>query len=176
MPHSKDPLFHTDDSIGLDPPSQKVDEYAQFLDQVLRPELKLAKSKVEEIELELSEYQQLGAVLQEKGTEQKKQQKQQSQEQHSSSKQTVDLGFQTVYSQAEIDDDCPHVYVNIGLGFHVQMTVQEATAFVEQRMDFLRTQVLPHRKKQLNQVEAHVQSSIHILEELEKVQEMMMAK
>lgn len=135
---------------------EKVDKYTQFLDNVLRPELKEAKRLLEETQLEISEYEELRATLQKdlpKTT-------------------TVDLGYGAVSCEAKIIDN-PMIYVDVGLGFHVEMTVEEALEFTKQRIAFLQANQLENRQKSYNQVQDHAQSAMNILEELAKVQNQM---
>jgi prefoldin subunit 5 len=156
------------DPILMGDVQEKVQEYTQFVDEVLRPEISKAKAHIEETELEISEYQQLSAKLREM---QQQQQQPNKREEQPPQKRQVDLGYQTVYCQAEIMESAPTIFVHVGMGFHVEFQVTEALEFVDRRIEFLKTQVLPHREKKCAQIESHFQSSLNILSELERVQQ-----
>ena len=131
----------------------KIEEYAQFLNSVLRPELLEAKRLLEETQKEISEYEQLRITLQK----------------DLPSRTTVDLGFRSVQCEAKIVEN-PSIFVHAGLGFHIEMTIAEAVEFVKQRIAFLQANQLEDRQTKYNRVQDHVQSSMTILNELEKVQ------
>ncbi|CAB9505305.1 Prefoldin subunit [Seminavis robusta] len=135
----------------------KVDEYTQFLDRVLRPELQEAKRQVEEIEHEIKEYQALKQALGEVPS--------------LPPPNAVDLGFQTIYCPAQYaKDPKDQVFVDLGLGFHVEMNAKEAREFIDKRVIFLQENRLNQRQKRLTTVQDHIQSSLNVLEQLEMVQ------
>ena len=134
----------------------KVEEYTRFLDNVLRPELLEAKRQLEETQTEIQEYEQLRTTLKEQLPE----------------TTMVDLGYQAVRCQARIESP-QTIFVHVGLGFHVEMDIPQALEFVDQRISFLKANPLEQRQKRYSQVGDHVQSSMNILSELEKVQKRM---
>jgi Prefoldin subunit len=69
-------------------------------------------------------------------------------------------------STAAITSIMPFVYVHVGMGFHVQFTINEALAFVDRRLDFLENQVLNKRQARLEEVKKHVGTSEMILSEI----------
>jgi prefoldin subunit 5 len=141
---------------------QKVDEYTQFLDRVLRPELKEARRLVEETQHDIDEYLLLKKTLQQ----------QQHPQQDSSPPLLVDLGYQSIYCQARYDKDpSEQVFIDVGLGFHVEMTAAEAINFIDQRIQHLQDYPKKQRQQRLIAVQDHLQSSLNILEELYKVQQ-----
>lgn len=138
--------------IPLEETQAKVEEYTKFLDTVLKPEILEAKRLLEDTLNEISEYEQLRVTL----------------EKDLPPTTTVDLGFQAVQCEAKIIEN-PKIFVHVGLGFHVEMTISEALKFVQQRITFLQVNPLEVRQKKYNQVQDHVQSSMNILTELERV-------
>jgi prefoldin subunit 5 len=133
----------------------KLKEYATFIDDKLHPELKrrvLAREKIEE---EIEEYRDLATKLravQEKGTPSQP------------LKALVDLGHQTISCQAETSVPLK-LYVHVGMGFHVEMTAEEAITFCHARLEFL-SRLLNLRVERAAQVARDLQSSLVIMEQL----------
>jgi len=65
----------------------------------------------------------------------------------------VDLGAQ-VYCQAEVPDTS-HIFVNVGLGFHAELTLDEALAFAEKKLVGLRGD-LRERVEEAASIQSHV--------------------
>lgn len=141
----------------------KLEEYATFIDKTLHPELKKAVSIREETEAEIAEYQELLDKLnmlqrrKDKGS------------QPQPLEALVDLGNKMAYSRAVTGDDLPKtVFVHVGMGFHPELTLEEAVSFIGKRLAFLQLQVLADRVKKSKKVAIHLESSLLILEELAK--------
>ena len=168
----------------------KIQEYTQFLEAVLKPQMKQAKQLLDETEEEISEYTKLMAAIQQlynNADEKADPIIRMNQEQH----QVVDLGYQTVYCKAKVESALTNknasvesttatettgninskIYVNVGLGFHAELKPAEAAAFCLQRIDFLKTNQLHPRQLQFTKIHDHFQSSVNILQELEKVKD-----
>jgi len=117
---------------------------------------------VEETELEVKEYRQLSTEIQKlkkDGTS------------PTTTTTVVDLGYQTVSCPARIEPNLSQLFVHVGLGFHVEFTAEEALLFVDKRIDFVKTNKLAYRQKQLISIQDHVQSSMNVLRELERVRD-----
>lgn len=128
---------------------QKIEEYRGFLDSTLRPELSKAKEAKREVEDEVKEYQELlDRLPQIKDV----------------SQMTVDLGWNKAYCEAQIQPDTK-VFVDVGMGFHVELTATEATDFVRKRLHFLQ-QKLSVREGRLRKVEEHVVTAEDIMDHL----------
>lgn len=167
----------------------KIQEYAHFLDNVLRPQMKTAKRLLETTEEEIAEYTKLMAAIQQLYTTDKI-----DESIVMAAKQRVDLGYQTVYCKARVldteagvvdeaaaaaepstppppasNENSNKLFVHVGLGFHAELESKEAMDFCLQRIDFLKSNQLHPRQKVYTQVFDHFQSSVNILQELEKV-------
>lgn len=141
------------DSINTEDIKLKLDEYTAFLREVLHPDLEALLMSEQAIRNEISEYEDLHARLKNLGNG------------ALLSVVDVDLGHQKVFCRATIED-ASRAYVHVGLGFHAELTMEEALIFVVNRIDFLSRQVLPHRSLKCKEVLAHVHSSERILDEL----------
>jgi prefoldin alpha subunit len=137
---------------------EKLKEYSSFIDSTLHPELQRAVSAREETEADIREYQELhdtlAVIIRDRHEE--------------PLEAMVHLGGELVYCKAEVQD-ASTVCVDVGLGFFVELTVEEeAMPAIRKRMDFLERDKLPKRMDDARTVAAHMESSILILEALAK--------
>jgi|EP00979_Chaetoceros_neogracilis_P018747 prefoldin alpha subunit len=132
---------------------EKLNEYINFIDHTLHPQLKVAISQREETESEMREYQELQHNL----------------ELFKDGKMKdvtmVDLGHKLMYCQAKITD-CNHVFVSIGMGFHAELTIDEALVYIKRRMNFLNREKLSKRVDKARDIAAHMEKSLEILDSL----------
>jgi prefoldin alpha subunit len=132
---------------------EKLNEYINFIDHTLHPQLKVAISQREETESEMREYQELQHNL----------------ELFKDGKMKdvtmVDLGHKLMYCQAKITD-CKHVFVSIGMGFHAELTIDEALVYIKRRMNFLNREKLSKRVDKARDIAAHMEKSLEILDSL----------
>lgn len=159
----------------------KLNEYIHFIDNVLQPELQKAVSKREEIESEIKEYNELKInILAFIRKKKRKRENEKKRENGASDDDTcsiakisngeqmalVDLGCELAYCQAKVDN--PNViFVDTGLkGMHVEFTLEEAVTFIDKRMAFLETNVLPKRVEKGKTVAGHLEDSLSLLESL----------
>ena len=76
----------------------------------------------------------------------------------------VDLGHEVIYCKAVIDEPSK-IYVHTGMGFHVEMTIDEATAFVGKRIRLLR-QSLELKTQKATTIAVHIEETILVLQQL----------
>ncbi|GAX21011.1 hypothetical protein FisN_1Lh319 [Fistulifera solaris] len=126
---------------------EKRNEYARFLRTVLQPNLDTALQKEREVQQEIRDYEELIGNLR-AGIP---------------SQLTADLGYKKIHCNATVQSN-QHVFVNVGMGFHVEFEVGEAIEFCEHRVCFLRNQVLPKRTKDSDSIRQHIRESEMILE------------
>jgi prefoldin subunit 5 len=164
---------------------QRMKEYQTFLSSVLRPDLERAQQDEQETTTEIRDYKELQDKLKELRT--KTATITTTDMAYTTASMLVDLGHEKVFCNAEIrivtkeeqkgDDDTAGpiaaaaimpllVYVHVGMGFHVQFTIDEALVFVDQRLDFLENQVLTKRRARVKEVKKHVITSEMILSEI----------
>ena len=135
---------------------EKLKEYSSFIDSTLYPELRRTVMARESTEGEIKEYQVLYdklAVLQHHRDEEKTLQA------------MVNLGHELVYCQAEVDDPLT-VFVDVGKGFFVELTLADALPVIQKRISFLQQEMLPKRVQDASRVASHLESSIMIVEAL----------
>eukprot|EP00970_Alexandrium_tamarense_P019005 scaffold13580_cov296-Alexandrium_tamarense.AAC.4 len=139
----------------------KMQEYARFISGTLQPQLQTAVDARDETEAEIAEYVQLRNKLQFMEN---------TQNANEGSKilpinTLVDISHATIYCNATIPN--PRiVYVNVGNGFHVEFTLQEAVAFIDKRLKYLEDDVLKHRSEVAEGIASDVEKALELLEEL----------
>jgi len=134
---------------------EKLKEYSTFLDSTLYPELKRTVAAREEAEAEIKEYQELYDKL---GVLQNR---------NAPLDAMVNLGHELVYCKAEVEDPST-VFVDVGKGFFVELTVEQALPVIEKRITFLQKEILAKRVQDANRVASHLESSLMIVEALSK--------
>lgn len=135
----------------------KLCEYTAFIKKTLEPDLEAAVKIREEVETEIAEYEDLGAQLKvlRKRTD------------DGPLERMVDLGHRVAYCRAEVEDP-KTVFVHVGLGFHVEMTLDEAIRSASDRINFLQDGPLRLRDDRAKVVAKHIEGSITVMEELKK--------
>jgi prefoldin subunit 5 len=135
----------------------KLDEYTTFLDTVLLQHLKAAKSQQSTFEQEIQDYTELSVQLANLADT-------------LNQPTFVDLGHNKVKCMAQptLDDNEPRVFVNVGMGFHVELSPSEAKQFVQKRIHYLREHRLADCNRQVNQIQHHIQSTEILLDELNR--------
>lgn len=136
---------------------EKISEYADFIQKVLRPELKLAQTRYQNVKKEIQEYKELKQriLLQ-----------QQEPEYPEPLVGDVDLGFKkTIYCRA-VAKDLSKIFVHVGMGFHVELSEDEAIDFVSKRISFLETNHLAARQQKMQEVSLHFESAEMSLRQL----------
>jgi len=156
-----------EEHVDPDELRNKLEEYSNFIDKTLHPELQKAVASREEVETEMAEYQELRDKIR---VLQSSRNKEPPQRQPLES--LVDLGHKTAYCRAIVEDP-QTIFVHVGMGFHAEFTLDEAIAFIDKRLQFLEHHVLSDRLKKAKTVASHLESSLLILETLAKeVQEL----
>lgn len=134
--------------------ARSTEEYLEFVENVLRPDLKKALQAEEVTKQEIRDYEDLGeklATLQASSF---------------SLLPLVDLGHEKVFCKAQVQDTSL-VFVHVGMGFHVQLSHDEAIVYVKRRIKLL-NDVLAFKTKQTQKIRDHIQSFQNILDQLSK--------
>ena len=155
----------------------KIAEYGNFISQTLEPQLRNAVMEREKTEAEINDYIQLQSGLRQLLHEQQQQQEEEEEKEAGSSslneisKRTkqldglVDIAYSTIFCNVSIPN--PNIiYVDVGFGFHIEMTIIEAITFIDKRVDFLEKQVLKHRVDAAMKIAKDVEDALELLEEL----------
>ena len=147
---------------------ESLQKYSSFVDSTLKPELEKRVIERQEVEAEIAEYTELRdrlALLLQQAAAPKEKEEEEQEEEEEEATALVNLGHEVAYCPAKLNDPTT-VYVNVGMGFHVQFSRPEAVEFVEKRLSFLREHVLPHRADQARTVADHLEASLRIMEAL----------
>lgn len=140
----------------------KITAYGNFVTKTLQPQLQAAVDARDEVEAEISEY----AALQKKLRDIEKIVGGDMPRKQSTAMDTlVDISHGTIFCNATIPNPRT-VYVNVGFGFHVEMTLSEAIAFIDKRVEYLNTNVLKHRMEVARTVAKDVEDALELLEGL----------
>ena len=120
---------------------KKILRYEEFLNERLRSDLQKVLKLKEDVYNDITDFNQLkGAVnlliIESKDTK--------------IQKTMVDLGC-NFYASAKIED-CSRIFIAIGLGFHLEMTLEEANVFIEEKISQLtnRAEALSAQASQIN--------------------------
>ena len=149
---------------------QRIEECSRFIETVVRKDWEAASRDAQKVEDECEEYLDLKAKL--AGLQVQLVQRQQGQSDQAATASTaeaivapvVNLGHNRLFCRARVPD-ASFAYIHVGMGFHVQLTVQEALQFVDRRLDHLHA-VQTHRKDKEERVRTHLRQSEAILDEL----------
>lgn len=146
---------------------EKIQEYTKFYEGKLLPELKFAQNAERETIREISDYQDLKVRLLQSTAEEEEDGKLTAAAGLPKEFERVDLAGGRVFCRALVEDTSK-LYVNVGMGFHVELTVDEALSFVDRRVRMLESSVLPRRSATSRRVKDHAQSTERILQELDR--------
>ena len=135
--------------------SQKVVKYEQFLNERLRSDLKVVLRKRDAILEDLSEYSQLKNTIELLQTQKS---------QNTPLKSMIDLGC-NFYSSAKIPD-CSKIFVCVGLGFVLEMTLDEALVFIDKKTSKLSKKV-EILSEQASEISARIKVVLEGLNELQ---------
>ena len=138
--------------------SSKVVEYERFLNEHLRADLRSVLERRDAIYSDKAEYTQLKATVQhlinEQGCPQKKE----------PLKTMVDLGC-NFYTKARVQD-YSRIIVAIGLGFYLEMQLDEAVVFIDKKVAVL-TKEAEQLSEQASQINARIKMVLGALHELQ---------
>ncbi|CAG8835561.1 11414_t:CDS:2, partial [Racocetra persica] len=122
--------------------TEKIAEYEKFLHEKLEPDLKHVWDLREKIYEETSDYMKLKNYIQLIKSNELKE-----------LKTMVDLGS-NFYAQAKIPDTT-YIYVNVGFGFHVQLTLDEAIKYIDRKEKLLQRKSDQYTQD-ISKINAHI--------------------
>ncbi|CAO3596398.1 unnamed protein product [Absidia cylindrospora] len=128
-----------------------LQKYDEFVNLKLKPNLKTVLDARDELYNSISDYQKL-----------KKQIELIQQGEHKELKTMVNLGSQ-FYVQAHIPDTT-YIYVNVGFGFHVQFTLDEAKVFIDKKEQRLQSSVKKY-SDEADKIRAHIKMVLEAMAE-----------
>eukprot|EP00899_Mesostigma_viride_P015123 jgi/Mesvir1/23611/Mv18293-RA.1 len=123
---------------------QKIREYEEFIDKRLKKDLQKAEDARNAVQEQLTSFDDLRKNIESlQGDESLRQE----------FRTMVNLGSD-VYAEAKVEDTS-HVYVDVGLGFYLGFTLQEALGFIANKKAMLQANV-DAETKQIAQIKAHI--------------------
>ncbi|KAF9111030.1 hypothetical protein BGX27_005491 [Mortierella sp. AM989] len=134
---------------------EKIARYETFVNEGLRKDLKDALDARDAIYDQISEYLKLAKdiqVIKDNGLTEMKTQ--------------VDLGS-NFYVQAKIPDT-KYIFVNIGFGFHAELTLDEALTFITKKEAHLQKKAKKYTEKSA-QIRAHIKIVLEAMAEVMKL-------
>lgn len=138
--------------------SSKIVEYERFLNERLRTDLRSVLERKDAINGDIAEYTQLKATIQHLLD------RQGSPPRNEPLKTMIDIGC-NFYAKARVQD-CSKIIVAIGLGFFLEMPLDEATAFVDKKVASL-TKDAEQLSEQASEINARVKLVLGALHELQ---------
>ena len=144
-----------DDVEVSQPISDKVLKYEEFVNEVLKNDLKHVLSERDKIYDEIAEYMKLQTSIERLNTIERR-----------PIKQMIDVGC-NFYMQAEVKNT-DFIFVDIGMGLHVQMKFDEALRFLKKKIDQL-TVKSEHLTDKSVDIKARIKLIIGALAELQGV-------
>ncbi|KAI8366042.1 Prefoldin subunit-domain-containing protein [Radiomyces spectabilis] len=127
-------------------------KYDDFISLTLKPNLKTVLDARDNTLSKLSDYQKLKTQIEMMQTHNLKE-----------LKTMVDLGSQ-FYVQAHVPDTT-YIYVNVGFGFHVQFTLDEALAFIEKKEKRLES-LASEQASEADKIRAHIKMVLEAMSEI----------
>ncbi|KAF9927898.1 hypothetical protein FBU30_002785 [Linnemannia zychae] len=134
---------------------QKLARYESFVNEGLRKDLKDTLDARDAIYDQISEYLKLAKdieVIKDNGLKEMKTQ--------------VDLGS-NFYVQAKIPDT-KYIFVNVGFGFHAELTLDEALVFIKKKEEHLQKKAELFTEK-ASQIRAHIKLVLEAMAEIMKL-------
>ena len=130
---------------------EQLSTYVHFVEQKLKPKLLNAESKANIVRAEISNYNELANSTEDENGD--------------SLESTVDLGHRIIFCNAKVKDP-KKIFVKLGMGFHVELTPEEASKFSKKRISFLKANRLKEKESEIKEIKGHIQSASMILDQL----------
>ena len=137
---------------------EQVTYYIRFVEKILKPKLLNAESAANIVRAEITNYEEL--VTRMKDTTDK----------NEPIESLVDIGHKTIFCNAVVKEPSK-IFVKVGMGFHVELSPEEATEFSNKRVAFLRANKLSEKESEIKDIKGHIQSASIILDQLHKEME-----
>ena len=146
--------------------ASKVVEYERFLNERLRTDLRYVLQKKDDVNADIAELLQLKATIKHLMTRQQAlhEPPPTSTQRNQPLKTMVDLGC-NFYAKARVHD-CSRIVVSIGLGFYLEMELNEAVGHVDRRVESLTADV-EKLSEQASQINARIKIVLGALDELQ---------
>ena len=134
---------------------KKILRFEEFLNEQLRSDLHKVLCQRERINVEIAEYNQLKSTVDLLCSEKRA---------VKPLKTMVDLGC-NFYAHAKVED-CSKIFVCVGLGFYLEMELDEASVFIEKKVTHLLGKA-EHLSEQAAQINGRIKVVMETLRELQ---------
>eukprot|EP00529_Nitzschia_sp_RCC80_P034013 CAMPEP_0113472292 /NCGR_PEP_ID=MMETSP0014_2-20120614/17438_1 /TAXON_ID=2857 /ORGANISM="Nitzschia sp." /LENGTH=206 /DNA_ID=CAMNT_0000364993 /DNA_START=20 /DNA_END=640 /DNA_ORIENTATION=- /assembly_acc=CAM_ASM_000159 len=154
---------------------QQLQQYATFVDRTLKPELQVVEKAAQEVQNEIDDYKELAEKIQHDLMMINKTDTDTDTDAETTTAtmttMVIDLGYGKVRCRARpIQTNDKHgtkkIFVDVGLGFHVEFSTGEAIEFCKRRVEFLSTHKLKRHQQRMIEIKDHILSATNILNEL----------
>lgn len=135
---------------------EQLSTYVHFVEKNLKPKLLNAESEANVVRTEISNYEELASQMKERseaGTS------------GEPIESMVDLGHRTIFCNAKVKNP-EKIFVKLGMGFHVELTPDEASKFSKKRISYLKANKLKEKEAKIQEIKGHIQSASMILDQL----------
>ncbi|XP_014232965.1 protein UXT homolog [Trichogramma pretiosum] len=141
---------------NLDPQiREKIVQFEEFINFKLKEDLRILEQQLDKKNTEILEFQQLKdtiKVLKENKMDEK------------GFKTKVDIG-QNIFMQAQVDD-ASKIMLNVGLGYYVEFTLDEALVLIDVRIKIFNKQI-ENLKTEVAKTNAHIKCMLIGIRELQ---------
>ena len=134
----------------------QLSNYVHFVGNVLKPKLLNAESEASIVRAEIINFEELATHMKDRITSGKT---------GESTESMVDLGHKTIFCNAMVNNP-NKIFVKVGIGFHVELTPEEASIFAKKRISFLKANKLKEKESEVKEIKGHIQSASIILDQL----------
>ena len=135
---------------------EQLSNYVHFVEKVLKPKLLNAESEANIVRAEISNYEELETQTKDRIA---------AGNTGDPIESMVDLGHKTIFCNAVVNNP-KRMFVKLGMGFHVELTPEEASKFAKKRISFLKANKLKEKESEINEIKGHIQSASMILDQL----------
>eukprot|EP00536_Pseudo-nitzschia_multiseries_P007633 jgi/Psemu1/196045/e_gw1.181.42.1 len=142
--------------MGSEDLQDQLTHYVSFLEENLKPRLLNAESAASIVRAEITDYEELTRRLDERTATGKPEEP---------LEYMMDIGHKTLFCNAVVKKPSK-IFVKVGLGFHVEMKLDEASKFAKQRISYLRKHRLAEKQAVIKEIKGHIQSASMILDQL----------
>lgn len=143
--------------------NEKVQKYEEFLNEKLKLDLREVHKQRDKIYKEIGDYMQLKRVIETIQNDQDET-KCNSYDKKNTLKAKIDLGC-NFYCQTVIPD-CSRIYLLVGYGYFVEMTLEEASAFIDKKLKLLNNKSQTFSKDSAK-IKAHIRLVMEGLREIQ---------
>ena len=146
--------------------NEKVLKYEEFLNEKLRTDLRIVHEQRDRIYKEINEYMQVKRLIETIKGQKEHETGNKNSSDNCTAKIKMDLGC-NFYCQTVIPD-CSRIYILVGYGYYVEMTLEEANTFIDKKVKILKDKSQMCSKDSAK-IKAHIKLVMEGLRELQSL-------